>query len=122
MDWFGGSNETARQPDPLHALFIAMAVIGFALAIGLIKLSEHIGPASIPVWLGALGAVAWVARGPLGKAIADRIGGRTEAPPEMPPEVLAELDELRTRVAELEERMDFSERLLARNRERAEQP
>jgi hypothetical protein len=37
--------------------------------------------------------------------------------PSLPPDVLAELQGLQTRVAELEERLDFAERLLARQRE-----
>jgi hypothetical protein len=37
---------------------------------------------------------------------------------EVPPELYAELDELRARVGELEERVDFSERLLAAAKEK----
>jgi hypothetical protein len=48
---------------------------------------------------------------PVAKALARRIEAET-APRDEPP--LAELEELRQRVAELEERLDFSERLLAR--------
>jgi len=36
---------------------------------------------------------------------------------EMPAETIAEVDELKRRVGELEERVDFAERLLARQRE-----
>jgi hypothetical protein len=39
-------------------------------------------------------------------------------PPELPAEILGELDELRLRVGELEERVDFSERLLAQGGQR----
>jgi len=50
---------------------------------------------------------------PIGKAYAERIRARTHemAPPD--PQVLAELDDLRMQVAELHERVDFAERLLA---------
>ena len=59
---------------------------------------------------------------PIGKAFADRIRAKTNelAPPD--PQVLAEIDELRTQVAELHERMDFAERLLAERREAPQLP
>lgn len=67
--------------------------------------------------LGIIGA-AVVLRGPVGSALASRLAGeRAVAPPE---EVLTELEDLRARVLELEERVDFSERLLARTRESSE--
>lgn len=54
---------------------------------------------------------------PIGKAFAERIRARTHdlAPPD--PQVLAEIDDLRAQVAELHERVDFTERLLAERRE-----
>ena len=48
-------------------------------------------------------------KGPLGQAIADRLRGT--APPD--PGVLDELEAVRTRLAEVEERLDFAERMLA---------
>jgi len=59
---------------------------------------------------------------PIGKAFADRIRAKTNelAPPD--PQVLAEIDELRTQVAELHERVDFAERLLAERREAPQLP
>ncbi len=52
----------------------------------------------------------------------DRIAGRSGAAAgERPNEqVIAEVDELRQRVAELEERQDFTERVLARQREQSQ--
>ena len=41
-------------------------------------------------------------------------------PAEVPPELLEEMDEMRHRMVELEERVDFTERLLAR--QRADEP
>ena len=49
---------------------------------------------------------------PVGRALAERIRGRAVV--QLEPEVLAELDELRADVAELHERLDFAERMLAR--------
>jgi hypothetical protein len=58
---------------------------------------------------------------PIGKAIADRIRGRG-AVPMTDPELLAELDTLRHDLAELQERVDFTERVLAQSQERAQLP
>jgi hypothetical protein len=50
--------------------------------------------------------------GPIGAAIGHRIrGGRDSAPDHR---LAEEVDQLRTRLAEVEERLDFAERLLAR--------
>ncbi len=51
---------------------------------------------------------------PVGKAIAERI--RRSGPADIEGEVYQELDDLRAEVAELHERMDFAERLLADKR------
>lgn len=58
-------------------------------------------------------------RGPLGAAIADRIRGAT---PAGDPALVAEVDHLRGRLAEVEERLDFAERLLAQAREADQLP
>lgn len=55
---------------------------------------------------------------PVGKALADRLRGRAE--PAQDPELLAEVDALRQEVAELHERVDFTERMLAETHERRE--
>lgn len=56
---------------------------------------------------------------PVGKAIADRIRSRGAVP--MPdPELLAEVDALRREVSDLHERVDFAERLLMEQKERAQ--
>ncbi len=52
--------------------------------------------------------------GPIGVAIGHRIRGRRESAPDR---MAVEVDELRTRLAEVEERLDFAERLLARGAE-----
>ena len=71
--------------------------------------------------MGPFDAIAFVAlcvglvkifTSPVAKALADRVRGRTGA--EADPAVLAEMDQLRERLAEVEERLDFAERLLAR--------
>jgi hypothetical protein len=63
------------------------------------------------------GTLFLLAVSPVGKAIAERIrhGPRGAAEPD--PELIAELDRLRQDVTELQERLDFAERLLARDPE-----
>jgi hypothetical protein len=74
-------------------------------------------------WIVALFIVmgtTQVLRGPVGKALGDRIAGRRPgagADGAGTDQVLGEVDALRARVAELEERLDFAERMLARQRE-----
>jgi hypothetical protein len=48
---------------------------------------------------------------PVGRALAERIRGQAPAAPD--PQLLADVDALRSDVAELQERVDFAERLLA---------
>jgi len=55
---------------------------------------------------------------PVGRALAERIRGRAE--PVQDPELLAEVDALRQEVAELNERVDFAERVLMNSQERKE--
>lgn len=52
---------------------------------------------------------------PVGKALAERIRGQAHAAQD--PELLADVDALRQEVAELHERVDFAERLLAQRQE-----
>lgn len=92
---------------------IGVVVLGVHMVLALSVGAAYAVPASIA---GAIGATV-VLRGPLGQALAKRLqSGLTT--PDLPPEaVLNELDELRGRISELEERADFSERLLAQHRE-----
>ena len=73
-------------------------VVAVALTVGLVK----------------------IFRGPIGAALADRIRGQAAAAGD--PAVAAEVDLLRGRLAELEERLDFAERLLAQAREADQLP
>ena len=52
---------------------------------------------------------------PVGRALAERIRG--QAQPAQDPELLADVEALRHEVAELHERVDFAERLLAQRQE-----
>ena len=69
--------------------------------------------------------LAQIFRGPVGAALADRIraGHASAADPALAdPALAAEVDQLRGRLAEVEERLDFAERLLARAREADQLP
>ncbi len=59
------------------------------------------------------GTLFLLAVSPVGKAIAERIRHGTHPVVGSDPEVMAELDRLRQDVSELQERVDFAERLLA---------
>ena len=63
------------------------------------------------------GTAFLLAISPIGKAIAERIRAHG-AVPMHDPELLAEVDSLRRDVSELQERVDFTERLLAQTQER----
>jgi hypothetical protein len=55
--------------------------------------------------------------GPIGVAIGQRIRGGRDSEPD--PLLPVEVDQLRTRLAEVEERLDFAERLLAQHEQPA---
>ncbi|HSM18355.1 MAG TPA: hypothetical protein VK845_15315 [Gemmatimonadales bacterium] len=57
---------------------------------------------------------------PVGRALAERIRGGPLA--QHDPAILAELDDIRADVAELHERVDFTERMLARQSEPEQLP
>jgi len=67
---------------------------------------------------GGGSAMFLLAFSPVGRAIAERI--RRSAPADIEAEVYAELDGLRSDVHELQERVDFAERLLAEQREQGQ--
>jgi hypothetical protein len=101
----------------------AIASLGWPILFvvgGLVAVTGIVGAAAVPIW-GAVGVFGWLTmKGPLGQAIAARIQGEVPADLAVPEEVYAELDELRTRMLELEERQDFAERLLAEKSAKAE--
>lgn len=66
-------------------------------------------------------AAVFILRGPFGRAMADRISGRARTGGEDHDvrELKGEVEELRNQLYEVQERLDFAERLLARQDERA---
>jgi hypothetical protein len=74
-------------------------------------------PFAIPVGIIGAGAAAIALKGPLGVAIARRLEGGEPPSDETTGQLLAEVDELRGRLQEVEERLDFAERMLTRGAE-----
>ncbi len=70
------------------------------------------------IMFGGGGAMFLLAISPVGRAIADRI--RRAAPADIEAEVYAELDGLRSDISDLQERVDFAERLLSEQREQGQ--
>ena len=66
------------------------------------------------------GTVIAVSFSPIGRAIAERIRGRAE--PQSDPAIYEELERMRGELTELNERVDFTERLLANGRARESLP
>jgi len=76
------------------------------------------GPAAVAAFM-LFGGTFWVLR-PVAAAVAKRIAGEHRQPgidPAERDEILNELHAVREEVAELAERMDFAERLLAKPRD-----
>jgi hypothetical protein len=77
------------------------------------------GPEAVAAFM-FFGGTFWVLR-PVAAALAKRIAGEHRRPPAMEQEdredIIAELQHVRQEVADLAERMDFAERLLAKPRD-----
>ena len=76
---------------------------------------EAIFPFLVPITLFISIAAVSIFRGPFGKALAERMGGRSvdRGAMEDAEALHADVDELRARLSEVEERLDFTERMLA---------
>lgn len=103
------------RSDGLGFLYLALAASVLGLVFGLMMVTQWLRSNAIPIWLASLGTLLFIANGPIGKAIGRRIGGESPGttPPQIPEELYAELDDLRARMAEVEERQAFAERLIA---------
>jgi hypothetical protein len=96
---------------------LSMTVLGVvvAVAVSFAVVASRLGEGfAIPV--GIVGSIAFavVLRGPVGHALARRLSGDTATASE---EVLQHLDDVRARMGELEERLDFTERVLAQTQD-----
>ncbi len=104
-----------RSNEWIGSAFVGLGLGGAGVAAALAWVTSSLGPASIPIWFAAVAGLAILSKSPLGQAFAKRIGGEEPRSLEVPDELYQELDQLRSHVAELEERMDFSERLLVKD-------
>lgn len=98
----------SKGDSSLGRTLIIIAIIAAVTTLGVVIGEDFIVPAMITV--AAL--TGYLANKDLGKAIAHRLRHGPE-PIEASQQVYGELDDLRNRVLELEERLDFAERLLA---------
>jgi hypothetical protein len=69
------------------------------------------------IFLFGGGTAVMLAFSPVGKALAERIRGRTHAVSGPDPDTLAEIDQLRHELTDVQERLDFAERLMTQHRE-----
>jgi 4-hydroxybenzoate polyprenyltransferase len=98
----------------IGSAFVGIGLGAMALFGALAAASATLGPIAVPIWAIAAFMVISIIRSPMGKAFADRLAGRAvDAHDSELPALYAEVDELRTRLAEMEERQDFAERMLA---------
>jgi hypothetical protein len=107
----------SERSDQTAAIATGVTLTAGALAGGFAVVAVNLGLGfAIPVGIVALISAGVVFRGPLGQALARRLeaGAGQAADQEA---VLHALDEMRGRMADLEERVDFAERLLAQSRE-----
>jgi hypothetical protein len=78
------------------------------------------GIGDMAFWLAVGFAALGIFFGPLGRALGRRIEGGARPTETLSPEVearLLDVDQMRQRLGELEERLDFTERMLAQQRE-----
>jgi hypothetical protein len=70
----------------------------------------------ISIFFLAMAAI-FVLRGPFGRALADRLAGKSGVDDREVRELRGDVEELRHQLTEMQERLDFAERLLAQQRE-----
>ncbi len=81
---------------------------------------EYMAPFLVPMTLFVSVAAIVIFRGPLGKAIGERIAGHHQVESDVAAEteaLQADVEELRHRLGEVEERLDFTERLLSQQKD-----
>lgn len=105
---------SGEKDDWRSMLFLGIGLAGLGIGGGLAAASATMGNSAVAVWGIVFVMVAAVVRSPVAKAMAEKFReAPSDATGEMTEGMYAELDELRARVLELEERQDFAERLLA---------
>ncbi len=80
---------------------------------------DAIAPMVVLSTLFLSASAVFIRRGPFGRAFAERIAGRHAAPDAETQRLRQDVDDLRAELAAVQERLDFTERLLSRGQERA---
>lgn len=123
-----------RSSHPSSGRFgIFLAGILAAGLLAMVSLTSQIGSAVVPIWFFLSVMAVAISFSPLGKAMAARVRDGTGLGGESLPlgegesngllnSVYAEIDQLQERIAELEERQDFTERILASRNQSGDLP
>ena len=78
---------------------------------------EGILALSIPIISILTFGAIFISRGPIGQAMARRLSGHAAEPSDEILELREQVELLRTEIGDVQERLDFTERLLARGRD-----
>lgn len=83
----------------------------------------ELGPFLVPITMFLTIGAVLIFRGPMGKAIGERIGGKHPEIDHAETDALrADLEDMRYRMIDLEERVDFAERMLAKHKDADQLP
>jgi hypothetical protein len=83
----------------------------------------ELGPFLVPITMFLTIGAVLIFRGPLGKAIGERIAGKHPEIDRGETDALrADLEDMRYRMIDLEERVDFAERMLAKHKDAGQLP
>lgn len=103
---------------------LGIIVIAFLSGLSIVLSAEPLeAPVRLLLGLGFAGTLAWALRGSIGQAMADQLKSGAPVPGNdaiqaQLEELLGELQAVREDLARLDERMDFTERLLTQQRAR----
>ena len=127
-----GQYGTGRRGDPSTKWLVGGTVLSFAMMLGFIAgMSDQLriggasGPAPVVLMvLLGVGAFGAIVLGPIGRAVTKRIleggqGGASEAVLHEIEDLRLQADDLRNALAETQERLDFTERMIAGAPEKA---
>lgn len=127
-----GQFGASRRGDPATKWLVGGTILTFGMMLAFIAgMSDQVrispttdpGPIVVMVLLG-VGAFGAIALGPIGRAVAKRLlegthGGDSDAVLRELDELRLQSDDLRNALAETQERLDFTERLIAGGKERS---
>jgi hypothetical protein len=108
---------------PLSTLVVVLGAFIAGLAIAFNAPAHIDEPVRLFLGLGYAGALTIALRGPLGQALGEQLRGGPSTAQDSPlmaqlEEIATELQAMRDELAQLNDRMDFTERLLTQHQER----